>query len=308
MKREPKNISASVQARLLQRSRDLNVEHQLTLARFGGERLLYRLSKSEFADRFILKGAAMLLVWMGDAIRPTKDIDLLGFGDTSAEGLQRVFVAICEVEAPDDGLMFVADTVRVEAIREGQEYGGMRITLMAMLGKVRIPVQVDVGAGDAVVPPPYTIDYPGLLDLPRARIRVYRAETSIAEKTEAMIRLALANSRMKDFFDIRALAMTKPFDGDTLRLALAATFERRQTALPLEMPLGLTNEFSENPQKRQQWDAFVGRIRGAEPAQLSDVIDLLGAFLWPVLQAAARGVRWPRRWEPGGPWTSEQAT
>lgn len=108
MKREPKNISASVQARLLQRSRDLNVEHQLTLARFGGERLLYRLAKSEFADRFILKGAAMLLVWMGDAIRPTKDIDLLGFGDTSAEGLQRIFVGLCEVEAPDDGLMFRA--------------------------------------------------------------------------------------------------------------------------------------------------------------------------------------------------------
>lgn len=170
MKREPKNISASVQARLLQRSRDLNVEHQLTLARFGGERLLYRLAKSEFADRFILKGAAMLLVWMGDAIRPTKDIDLLGFGDTSAAGLQRVFVAICQVEAPDDGLMFVADTVRVEAIREGQEYGGMRITLMAMPGKIRVPLQADVGAGDAVVPPPDTIDYPGLLDLPRARL------------------------------------------------------------------------------------------------------------------------------------------
>lgn len=291
MKREPKNVAASVEARLLQRSRDLNVEHQLTLARFGGERLLYRLSKSEFADRFILKGAALLLVWMGDAIRPTKDVDLLGFGDTSAEGLKRVFVAICEVEAPDDGLMFVADTVRVEAIREGQEYGGMRITLMAMLGKVRIPLQVDVGAGDAVVPPPDTIDYPGLLDLPRARLRVYRAETSIAEKTEAMIRLGLANSRMKDFFDIRGLAMSKPFDGETLRLVLAATFDRRQT--------------SENPQKRQQWDAFVGRIRGAERAELSDAINLLGAFLWPVLQAAAKGLRWPLRWEPGGPWTSE---
>lgn len=152
MKREPKNVAASIQARLLQRSRDLNVEHQLTLARFGSERLLYRPAKSEFADRFILKGAAMLLVWMGDAIRPTKDIDLLGFGDASAAELRRIFTATCEVEAPDDGLIFVADTVRVEAIREGQEYGGMRITLMAMLGKVRIPLQVDVGAGDAVVP------------------------------------------------------------------------------------------------------------------------------------------------------------
>jgi predicted nucleotidyltransferase component of viral defense system len=205
VKREPKNVVVSVQARLLQRSRDLNVEHQLTLARFGGERLLYRLSKSAFAERFILKGAALLLLWLGEAIRPTKDIDLLGLGDTSAEALKRIFIALCETDAPEDGLTFVANTVGVEAIREGQEYGGMRITLMAMLGNVRIPLQVDIGAGDVVVPPPDIIDYPGLLDLPRARLRVYRPETSIAEKTEALVRLGLANSRMKDFFDIHAL-------------------------------------------------------------------------------------------------------
>src|SRR5688500_10260898 len=118
-------------------------------------------------------------VWLGEAIRPTKDVDLLGFGDTSAEALKRIFVALCEVHAPEDGLTFVAESVRVEAIREGQEYGGMRVTLMAMLGRVRIPLQVDIGAGDAVVPPPDTIDYPGLLDLPRARVCVYRPETSI---------------------------------------------------------------------------------------------------------------------------------
>jgi len=304
VKGAPKNVAASIQARLLKRGRVLNVEHQLTLARFGGERLLYRLSKSEFADRFILKGAALLLLWMGDAIRPTKDVDLLGFGDTSAEALKRIFLALCEVETPEDGLTFVADTVRVEAIREGQKYGGMRVTLMAKLGNVRIPLQVDVGSGDAVVPPPDTIDYPGLLDLPRARLRVYRPETSIAEKTEAMVRLALANSRMKDFFDIRGLAMTRAFDGDTLRLALAATFERRQTSLPSDMPLALTNEFADDPQKRRQWEAFVGRIRGADRTELPDVIDALRAFLWPVLQAAANGLRWPRQWESGGPWTS----
>ncbi|MEO5741125.1 MAG: nucleotidyl transferase AbiEii/AbiGii toxin family protein [Vicinamibacterales bacterium] len=304
MKREPKNIAASIQARLLQRSGELNVEHQLTLARFGGERLLYRLSKSEFLDRFILKGAALLLLWMGDATRPTKDVDLLGLGDTSAEALNKIFVALCKVEAPDDGLTFMSDTVRVQAIREGQEYGGMRITLMAMLGNVRIPLQVDVGAGDAVVPPPDTIDYPGLLDLPRARLRVYRPETSIAEKTEAMVRLAMANSRMKDFFDIHGLATTRPFDGETLRLALTATFERRQTPLPSEMPLALTQEFGDDRQKGRQWASFVGRIRGADHTDLSEVIDVLCAFLWPALQAAAKGERWPHQWKSGGPWTS----
>ena len=147
MKRDgPKNIVASVQARLVERSRELGVEHQLTLARFGGERLLFRLSKSEFADRFILKGAALLLMWLAEPIRPTKDVDLLGFGDTSAEALNRVFVELCAVESPDDGLTFLPDSVHVEAIRENQEYGGMRVKLIAMLGNVRIPLQVDVGA------------------------------------------------------------------------------------------------------------------------------------------------------------------
>jgi predicted nucleotidyltransferase component of viral defense system len=248
----PKNIVASIQARLVQRSHELEVEHQLTLARFGGERLLYRLSKSGFADRFILKGAALLFVWLGEAVRPTKDVDLLGFGDTSAEALRQIFIAVSGFHAPEDGLAFVAESIRVESIREGQEYGGMRVTLTAMLGRTRIPLQVDIGIGDAVVPPPETIDYPGLLDLPRARLRVYRSETAIAEKTEAMVRLALANSRMKDFFDVWRLAMSRSFDGETLRLAINATFERRQTPLPSAPPLALTNEFAGDTQKRRQ--------------------------------------------------------
>jgi hypothetical protein len=142
----PKNIVASVQARLVERSRELGVEHQLTLARFGGERLLYRLSTSPFADRFILKGAALLMLWLGEPIRPTKDIDLLGFGDTSARALKRVFVQLCAIESPADGLTFLPDSVHVEAIREDQEYGGMRVKLMVMLGNVRMPLQVDVGS------------------------------------------------------------------------------------------------------------------------------------------------------------------
>jgi predicted nucleotidyltransferase component of viral defense system len=298
----PKNIVASVQARLVERSRELGVEHQLTLARFGGERLLYRLSKSEFADRFILKGAALLLLWLGEPIRPTKDVDLLGFGDTSAEALKRVFVELCGIESPDDGLTFLPDSVHVDAIREDQEYGGMRVKLMAMLGNVRIPLQVDVGSGDAVVPPPELLDYPGLLDLPRARLRAYRPETSIAEKTEAMVRLALANSRMKDFFDIHRLAETKTFDGETMRLAVAATFTRRGIEIPGERPLALTSEFAGDAQKKVQWTAFLRRARRPELADLSVIVATLERFLWPVLQAAAQGKPWPRTWSNGGPW------
>ena len=303
MKRDgPKNIVASVQARLVERSRELGVEHQLTLARFGGERLLYRLSKSAFADRFILKGAALLLLWLGEPIRPTKDVDLLDFGDTSAEALKRVFVELCAIESSDDGLTFLPDSVHVEAIREDQEYGGMRVKLMAMLGNVRIPLQVDIGAGDAVVPAPEVLDYPGLLDLPRARLRAYRPETSIAEKTEAMVRLALANSRMKDFFDIHRLAETRTFDGETMRLAVAATFTRRGIEIPDERPLALTSEFADDAQKKIQWAAFVRRARRPDLADLPAIIATLDRFLWPVLQAAAQGEAWPRLWSNGGPW------
>jgi predicted nucleotidyltransferase component of viral defense system len=306
VKRAPKNVVASIQARLVQRSHAVGVEHQLTLARFGGERLLYRLSKSEFADRFILKGAALLLVWLGDAIRPTKDVDLLGSGDTSAAELKRIFRALCHIDAREDGLTFAEDSVRVTAIRGVQEYGGMRITLMATLGNVRIPLQVDVGSGDAVVPPPETLDYPGLLDLPPARLRVYRPETSIAEKTEAMVRLDLANSRMKDFFDIRSLAATRSFEGEALRLAIAATFQRRGTPLPSDLPVALTDEFGGDPQKRRQWTTFVRRIPGADDLDLVQVITSLRTFLWPALNAASAKARWPSLWKPGGPWTEPQ--
>jgi Nucleotidyl transferase AbiEii toxin, Type IV TA system/Recombinase zinc beta ribbon domain len=167
---------------------------------------------------------------------------------------------------------------------------------------VRIPLQVDVGAGDAVVPPPEVLDYPGLLDLPRARLRAYRPETSIAEKTEAMVRLALANSRMKDFFDIHRLAETRTFDCETMRLAVAATFTRRGIEIPGERPLALTSEFADDTQKKVQWAAFVRRARRPELGDLSAIIATLDRFLWPVLQAAARGEPWPRIWSNGGPW------
>ncbi len=297
----PKNIVASVQARLVERSRALGVEHQLTLARFAGERLLYRLSISEFTDRFILKGAALLLMWLNGPIRPTKDVDLLASGDTSAETLRHIFVTLCAIDA-DDGLTFQADSIQVEPIREDQEYGDMRVKLMVMLGNVRIPLQVDVGTGDAVVPPPELLDFPGLLDLSRARLRMYRPETSIAEKTEAMIRLGMANSRMKDFFDIHELAATREFDGDVLRRAVVATFTRRGTKVPRERPLALTTEFANNAHKQAQWAPFVRRTRRPELRDLPPVIGQISAFPWPVLQASARDEPWPCIWSAGGPW------
>lgn len=307
MKPPPKDLVASIQARLLQHSRTLGVDHQLTLVRFAGERLLYRLAASEYTGKFILKGAALMLLWLGEKIRPTKDIDLLGSGDTSAEELKRVFTALCEQKAVGDGLDFLAATVHVEAIRDQQEYGGMRVTLTAKLGNIKIPLQVDVGVGDSVVPPPETLDYPGLLDLPRARVRAYRPETSIAEKCEAMVTLAQANSRMKDFSDIYSLALAKSFEGEVLRAAVAATFSRRHTAIPATLPLALTKEFSADAQKQKQWDAFVRRNRFSDaPPSLDQVVAKLAEFLGPVLQSVAANRPWPRNWKPAGPWSADR--
>jgi hypothetical protein len=161
---------------------------------------------------------------------------------------------------------------------------------------------VDIGAGDAVVPPPEMLDYPPLLDLPPARIRAYRPETSIAEKTEAMVLLALANSRMKDFFDIHQLSETRAFEGETLRLAITATFERRGIEIPTEPPLALTREFADNAQKKVQWAAFVRRTRRPDLDDLATVVAALDRFLWPVLKAAIRREPWPSRWSNRGPW------
>jgi predicted nucleotidyltransferase component of viral defense system len=307
VKPPPKDLVASIQVRLLQHSRTLGVDHQLTLVRFAGERLLYRLAASEYAGKFILKGAALMLLWLGEKIRPTKDIDLLGSGDTSAEELKRVFMALCEQQIVGDGLDFLPHTVQAESIREQQDYGGMRVTLTAKLGKIKIPLQVDVGVGDAVVPPPETLDYPGLLDLPRARVRAYRPETSIAEKCEAMVTLAQANSRMKDFWDIYSLALAKSFEGDVLRAAVAATFSRRQTAIPAALPMALTNEFSADAQKQTQWDAFVRRNRFSDaPPSLDQVVAKLAEFLGPVLEAVAADRPWPRNWKSAGPWSADR--
>ena len=181
----------------------------------------------------------------------------------------------------------------------------MRVTLTAMLGTTRIPMQVDVGTGDAVVPPPETIDYPGLLALPAARVRIYRPETSIAEKTEALVRLGLANSRMKDLFDIYSMAQRMAFEGDSLRAALMATFDRRQTALPVELPIAPTDDFALDIQKQNQWRAFSGRLRETISTELGDVIAALREFLWPAVAAADSDTEWSARWLPGGPWSSD---
>ena len=296
-------LAQSIQARLVRHAKTIEVDPNLVLARFATERLLYRLSRSAHAERFVLKGALLLLVWLGETIRPTRDADLLVFGDLDVEGLSRIFADIVAIPVEPDGLVFDAGTIRVAAIRPEDAYGGHRVTLWARLGPARLRVQVDVGSGDAVTPEPAWLDYPSLLDLPRPRLRAYRPETAIAEKVHAMVVLGSKNSRMRDFFDVSALAMRESFDGDLLSRALRATFARRRTDIPAETPLALTPDFAEVENKRAQWAGFVRRNRlTTAPAELDTVTEAVAAFIRPVLIALARKEPLAGTWPPGGPW------
>jgi predicted nucleotidyltransferase component of viral defense system len=298
-------LAHSVQVHLVQHAKKLGIDPNVVLVRYASERLLYRLSQSPHAERFVLKGALLLLVWLGETIRPTRDADLLGFGELDVESLRRLFGDVCAQPVKPDGLEFDPASLRVGPIRVEDAYGGQRVELTARLGKARLRVQVDVGIGDAVVPEPQWIEYPSLLDLPRPRLRAYRPETAVAEKLHAMVVLGAANSRMRDFFDVHALASGWTFDGALLAEAITATFARRRTDLPHELPIALTREFAEVPGKSAQWTGFTRRLLGgAPPPGLTVVIEVIAGFAGPALHAVARGERFVGRWPPGGPWSA----
>lgn len=271
-------LARSVQARLAQHAKAINTDPNLVLTRYAVERFLYRLSRSPYVDRFVLKGALLMLAWLGDALRPTRDADLLGFGDLSDEALGEIFAAVCEVDVEPDAMVYLAETVRVEPIRAEDAYGGQRISLDATLGAARLRVQVDVGIGDAMVPPAAWLDYPSLLDLPRPRLRAYAPETVIAEKFHAIVVLGLRNSRMKDYFDLYALSREGAGNVSQVDAAVAATLERRRTPLPDAWSLGLSAEFAHDAAKLAQWQAFLAKNRLDAPT-LAEVIDEVRQFL-----------------------------
>jgi hypothetical protein len=304
----PTGLAHSVQVRLVQHAKALALDPNVVLARFATERFLYRLSRSPHAERFVLKGALLLLAWLGETIRPTRDADLLGSGDLSDEALAATCREICALEVEPDAMIYLPETIRVAAIRPEDAYGGKRVALQSRLGPARISVQLDIGIGDAVVPDPVWLEYPGLLDFPRPRLRAYRPETAIAEKLHAMVVLGSRNSRMRDFFDIHALAQRESFESAPLVDAVRATFERRRTAIPAEVPLALTAAFAQSAEKRAQWGGFIARSRlTAAPADLADVVDAVARFLLPVIDAARGGSGFKSRWAPGGPWLGRPA-
>jgi len=261
------------------------------------ERLLARISVSRHAERFLLKGAMLFALWYDAPHRPTRDADLLGFGPDDEANLMATFREVAAIDL-GDGIVFDPESVKVQAIREDNSYGGTRITLVARIGSARCALQIDVGFGDAVTPGPLTVTYPTLLgDFRAPTLRVYPVYTVVAEKYQAMVMLGQANSRMKDFFDLAVIARRTQLDGATLAAAIAATFARRQTALPIERPLALTTQFSADAAKLRQWQAFLSKNR-IDAASLGDTVALLHDLLWPPTQVAAIRSQATATWHP----------
>jgi len=293
-----------VRERLYQLSQKRGEDFHLMLTRYGLERLLYRLGRSPYRDRFVLKGAMLFSLWGGEMYRATRDVDFLGFGDSSAKELKKVFQELCGVPVEDDGLIFRVNSVVAEPIRDAMDYGGIRVTLEAMLAEARIPIQADIGFGDAVTPGVEEIEYPTLLDAPVPKVRAYPRETVVAEKYEATVRLGIANSRMKDFYDLWVIARTFDFDGEKLSEAIRNTFERRKTDLPDSIPTAFTPDFFEDKTKQIQWQAFLRKGFANETTSLAEVVANIREFLMPPTEALISEEAFKLRWPNKGPWTT----
>lgn len=253
---KPEGLIESIRQRLMNLSRENGESFDFVLARYGVERFLYRLSVSGHADQFVLKGSMLFHVWNRRMHRPTRDLDLLGSGAADQESVRQSMLDVLRTDVTDDGLWFDESSPVVEPIREDMAYGGDRAKFRAKLGNVRIPVQVDIGFGDAVVPGPEIREFPSLLTgLPGSSIRTYPACTVVAEKFEALVRLDAQNTRMKDYFDLDLLLKSDPPDRELLSNAIRATFKRRGSDLPTEVPTGLTEEFAR--EKQVMWNAFL---------------------------------------------------
>jgi predicted nucleotidyltransferase component of viral defense system len=305
MGREPKDLAASVHRRLLNRARETGRPFNEILQYYAMERFLYRLSQSKHADRFVLKGALLLHVWRPDLARATLDIDLLGRGSSEVGSIVAAATDVCLTSVEPDGMVFDAASVHGERIAEGGNYQGVRIRLRGRLGNARVTMRLDVAFGDQVVPAPEVVKYPPLLEYPAPRLAVYSRESTIAEKLEAMTALGIANSRMKDFYDIWLLARSFDFNGPTLAQAIAETFSTRGTEAQAS-PTALSNDFAGNAEKQAQWRGFLRRSRVAPcPQELAEAIGALRIFLSPVLQAVSGGQSFRSVWRAPGPWIEE---
>ncbi|MDP3739475.1 MAG: nucleotidyl transferase AbiEii/AbiGii toxin family protein [Hyphomonadaceae bacterium] len=309
MTRPPvRDVAASVRDRLRNHANATRQDFQRVLLRYGIERLLYRLAGSQIRDRFVLKGAMLFATWADVPFRATGDLDLLGFGDPGVENAKSAFISLCGIAVePDDSLVFPADTVTVERMREDEDYQGLRVRMDAKLKNIVIPILIDIGFGDVIHPAALDIDYPRLLDdLPAAHIRAYPATTVIAEKFDAMVRFGDQATRLKDHFDIWAISQTFDFDLATLAAGLRRTLENRQRGIPSEWPASLTDAFAADPATQRQWNAFLRRTAPTlQPPTFPVLVEALRAFLDPVMDKLQNDDAPDKRWTPAAGWRAQ---
>ena len=282
-----KDLSASVRARLLNIAKAQSAEFNQVLVRFALERILYRLSQSEHADQFLLKGALLFTLWYDMPHRTTRDADLLGFGPSDLESIAQTFRDIASV-AVEDGIVFDPASVSVEEIRKDAGYSGARVLITGEIAKARCKTQIDIGFGDAVTPEPILAIYPVLIDdLPAPRLRTYPVYTVISEKLHAIALLGITNSRLKDYLDLWVLLDREVLNAETLAQAIAATFIRRGMPVPVVLPTGLTDEFATDSSRQAMWHAFLKKNEIAI-RPLPDVVTKLRSILGPALVQAAK--------------------
>jgi len=280
MANPPKDIATSIRQRLLNLARESDRGFQALLVAYGLERLIFRLSKSKYKDRFVLKGGMLAAHWMIDSGRFTRDIDFLAFGDDDSESLISIYTEILSYDA-GDGIEFDTDSLTATDIRGEHLYGGKRLKTIAYLGKTKIPITVDLGFGDALIDLQYEIEHGSILDFEPARIRAYSPATLIAEKFEAVVALGLINSRMKDYYDLWMIPRCLTIERDDLHANIVATFKRRNTPIPTNTPAGLSDSFANDADKAKQWLSY------AESTELKDIpLDRIVADIWSYINGA----------------------
>lgn len=280
------NIAASVLARLKNLAKKHALVYNDVLQRYAVERILKRLEQSPFASKCILKGGSLFIIWSeGFSYRPTMDIDLEFRGTGTVENLLRLFRCLATIPGEEeDGLRIDAETLASAPIRESDAYGGIRMTMKAYIGNVRLPLQFDVGIGDAVTPPPRKARFPALLDGEPPIVKVYPKETVVSEKFETIVRRGFANSRMKDYYDLFVLHSEGGMDSAILRRAIERTFARRRTPLPVLVPEGLSDSFATDSVKLAQWRAFLRKNHlNLKEKSFLDVVSGLKSFFVEIL-------------------------
>jgi predicted nucleotidyltransferase component of viral defense system len=292
-----KNIAASVRQKLLNKSKELSQPFNELLQYYGLERFLYRLSASKYQDKFILKGALLFTVWRQSVIRSTVDIDLLGKVSNDPTDIVKIFQKICDLHVEEDGLRFESSSVAAESITLDADYQGVRVQLYGYLDTARIRVQVDIGFSDVITPGSEVSDYPTILDSPVPRLNCYNKETAIAEKLQAMVKLDILNSRMKDIYDIWILSRHFEFDSVSLMNAIVNTFRRRGTEVTANITT-FTEQYYHNEEKIAQWKGFLKRSKVSNiPEDLKEVIGHIKTFLLPVLTHIAQEDEFRKIWK-----------